>query len=120
MTSKKNNTRKPDRDSVTKDMMPYKGYDEKSDIDKTFKYGILGKQNYNFRNEIKTFIINLIKCVYGVCFALLVGDIIYLLLNEGEHLYSEWFLISLFGSQLVILPLLLMRIIASHLFPQDK
>ena len=66
--------------------------------------------------EIKNVVTKIVTIVMGFCIIFIICDALYFVFND-KHMYSEWFLATLLGSQLVILPLSLLAIITRSLFP---
>lgn len=69
--------------------------------------------------NIKKHIIKIIYAVIVFCCAIIIIDISSFLYYK-EHIYSEWFLAVLLGSQLVILPFSLLLVITKSLFPTSQ
>ena len=69
--------------------------------------------------EIKNVVTKIVTLVMGFCIILIIFDALYFVLKD-KHVYSEWFLATLLGSQLVILPLSLLAIITRSLFPPKE
>ncbi len=68
------------------------------------------------KTSLMRFVIIIASVMILFCW-IVFGIDIHCFFTKGHHLYSEWFLLSLLGSQAVIMPLLLLKIISLHLFP---
>ncbi len=95
-----------------------------NDIDKTIdqllsKEDLEDRQNdRKLKNSLMIFVKKITVSMLIFCLAIFIIDIAYLIWKE-EHMFQQWFLISLLGSQAVVTPLLLLKIISLHLFPND-